>query len=77
MTSEWFPPEIVRATLIDGKLEVVIKQRSTGIQYGSASGRVWKEIYHAVDGKIELAKRVVGHYTPTRLMPEEIYFDEQ
>jgi hypothetical protein len=62
-----------------GRITVVYREDS-GAAYpegGHVPDKVWKEIYGANGGKIELIKTVQGKHIPMHIEREQIVFDDE
>lgn len=78
MTNDIYNVEILSRNLIDGKLEIICRQKSN-IVYACNPPRpapdyVWKEIYGVVDGKLCLVESIKGTHKPAEYIQESFSF---
>jgi hypothetical protein len=70
--------EIISATLVDGRLEIVKRYPSNEMYACNppqpVPDRIEKEIYSAVDGQIVLAETIPGTHIPGYSVPETFEF---
>lgn len=73
--------KIISCILTDeGTIEIIKRAESNEILLSCppqpAPDLVWKDIYGAVDGKIELIKTITGKHEPSYNVAEKITFEE-
>lgn len=75
------PVEILSRKLIEGKLQIVCRQRSNTMYACNpprpAPDYVWMEIYGVVDGKIVLVEAIQGKHKPAEYIQESISFNNE
>jgi len=67
--------------LVEGKLEVVVREPSNTVLMSNppklAPDKIYKEIYGVSDGKIVLEKTILGKHTPARVVEEAFIFNTE